>query len=326
VRVLAAIGTDPTQAFVLLDERGRPRWASPSLGSVFHLDLSAADPFTAALHPDDAVLVGEILHSEQSGAADATFDLDRRFELLVRLRAPAGGWRWVALRLHNRLDDPAVAGMVLQLTLANQERSTVEAFDDAARGAPVGQVIGKVLDTLRSGGTGDVQAAVFDGEGRCVAATPGAGVAPGPGAVHEDWLRLQRARVDLEVPVTGPHGETVGTLVTVSNFPDVRPYTRSLVAAIARRVGLVLDAERTRSELERRAVSDPLTELGNRRVAHGDPGRPGELLAAADGAMYAAKPRRRRLTPDAARGASRATPVRTRGPTGGTRPHDAAVP
>lgn len=267
-RVLAAIGSDPTQAFVWLDGAGRPRWASPSLFSLFAVDLAAPDPLTAALHPDDAALVAEIYKVEQHGRADETFDLDRRFELQVRLKAPGGRWRWVSLRLHNRLDDPSIAGMVLQLTLANQEHSSVEAFDAAARGAPLAEVLEHVLDTLCSGGSGDSQAVVFDGDDRCLAATHGIGLERGASRSAGRWQELSRGRIDLTVPVVGPSGEGYGTLVTISNFPDVRPFTHALTVSVARRLGWVLEAERAREELHRQAVSDPLTGLSNRRVLY----------------------------------------------------------
>lgn len=268
VRVLAAIGSDPTQAFVLIDPAGRPLWASPSLFTLFEVDLSVADPFTHALHPDDVGVVEDILRAEQSGPADDSFTLDRRFELLVRLRSPSGSWRWVSLRLHNRSDDPVVQGMVLQLTLANQERSTVEAFDAAALGAPTVEVIGRVLETLSTGGTGAAHVAVFGLDGLCVATTPGAGIAVGDRHDGHAWRAVSTGRIDLDVPVVGPSGRAHGRLVMVSNFPDVRPFTRALAASVARRVGLLLDAAEARTELRRQAVTDPLTGLANRRAVY----------------------------------------------------------
>jgi diguanylate cyclase (GGDEF)-like protein len=265
VRVLAAIGTDPTQAYVLLDAGGRARWASPSLPGLFALDLTAPDPFRAALHPDDLALVDEVYRLERAGRADESVGMDRRFELLVRLRSPAGEWRWVAVRLHNRLDDPVVDGMVLQLTLANQEHATVEAFDAAAAGEPTDRILAHVLATLCSGGSSDAHAVVFDTNGWCLAASPGAGIGAGSREDTEAWQRMSSGRVDLTVPVTGPRGTAHGTLVLTSSFPDVRPFTRSLAHVVARRVGLVLDAAHDREVLRWRAETDPLTGLRNRR-------------------------------------------------------------
>ncbi len=267
-QVLAAIGTDPTQGFILLSRSGRPRWSSPMLAEVFDLDLAAGNPLLAAMHPDDVELVLEIFDVEQRGPDAEAVELDRRFELLVRLRSPRGEWRWIALRLHNRLDDPAVQGMVLQLTLANQERSTVEAFDAAALGAPTSEVVEQVLGTLVSGGSGDTQAVVFDLDGRCAASTRGSGMAVGDRSDSDRWRRISEGRIGVVAEVTGPRGAPLGTLVTVSNFSDVRPFTRSLTVAVARRVGLVLESANDREELGRQVISDPLTGLHNRRFLY----------------------------------------------------------
>jgi diguanylate cyclase (GGDEF)-like protein len=264
-RVLSALGKDPTHAFVLINRAGQTLWATDSVFALFDVDLRAHDPLMNAVHPDDAALCAEIFGCEQEGAADETFDLDRRFELIARLRSPSGAWRAVAMRLLNLVDDPEVDGMLLQLRLVNQEHSTIEAFDAAALGAPVTDVIGRVIDALRSGGSGDSQAAVFDVDGRCVAATNGAGIEHGELRSGTAWQRLSNGRLDVTTPIHSPTGDVLGVLETVSNFPDVRPFTSALTESIARRVGLLLDGERTREELRTQAARDSLTGVHNRR-------------------------------------------------------------
>ncbi len=268
-RVLAALGSDPTQGFVMLNRHGTPIWASDSVFSLVDFNANAADPLLDALHPDDVELCSEIFGVERDGVADTTFGMDRRFELLVRIRSPRGGWRPVALRLLNLVDDPQVDGMVLQLTLANQEHSTVEAFDAAASGEPLHEVLGRVLETLCSGGSADSQAAVFDEHDRCIAATPGAGIALGESRIGPVWHGMVKDRLDLSVPVVAPStGRPLGVVVTHSNFPDVRPFTRALTGRVARRIGLLVEAEQTRQELRRQADGDALTGLANRRALH----------------------------------------------------------
>ena len=265
-RVLAALGTDPTQGFVMLDRLGRPIWASDSLGILVDFNPGVADPFTDALHPDDAELCAEIFGVERAGAADTTFEMDRRFELVVRMRSPRGGFRPVGLRLLNHVDNPDVDGMLLQLTLANQEYSTLEAFDAAALGHALNEVLGHVLATLCSGGSADSQAAVFDTEERCIASTPGAGIALGDLRTGARWHEVVGDRLDLSVAVVAPTtGDRLGVVETYSNFPDVRPFTRALTVRVARRIGLLVEAARTRDELQRQADCDALTGLANRR-------------------------------------------------------------
>ena len=200
-RVLTALGSDPTQGFVMLNRSGTPIWASDSVFSLVDFAANAADPFLDALHPDDVELCSEIFGVEREGVADTTFGMDRRFELIVRIRSPRGGWRPVALRLLNLVHNPEVDGMLLQLTLANQEHSTVEAFDAAALGEPLDEVLKSVLETLCSGGSADVQAAVFDEHERCIAATRGSGIAlgelrmeaPGSQSSGLDWISQSRS-------------------------------------------------------------------------------------------------------------------------------------
>ena len=112
-RVLTALGSDPTQGFVMLNRSGTPIWASDSVFSLVDFAANAADPFLDALHPDDVELCSEIFGVEREGVADTTFGMDRRFELIVRIRSPRGGWRPVALRLLNLVDNPEVDGMLL---------------------------------------------------------------------------------------------------------------------------------------------------------------------------------------------------------------------
>lgn len=266
-RVLAALGCDPTQGLVMLNRHGTPIWASDSIFSLVDFDPDAADPLLDALHPDDAELCAEIFDVERAGVADTTFEMDRRFELIVRIRSPRGGWRPVALRLLNYVDNPNVDGMLLQLTLANQEHSTVEAFDAAALGDPLHEVIGRVLETLCSGGSADAQAAMFDGDDRCIAATSGAAIALGEPRTGASWLGVVEDRLDLSISVLAPlSGAHLGILESYSNFPDVRPFTRLLTGRVARRIGLLIEAEHTREELRRQAEGDVLTGLANRRA------------------------------------------------------------
>jgi diguanylate cyclase (GGDEF)-like protein len=266
-RVVKALGTDPTQALVFLNTDGRPIWASESLFTLVDVNLAAEDPLADSLHPDDVSLCSDIFATEKLGVADTSVDMDRRFELQVRLRSPRGGWNVVALRLLNVPHDPEINGMLLQLTMVNQEHSTVEAFDAAALGQPLDQVLRLVLETLCSGGEAESQAAVFDRFDACIASTRGAGIEPGDSRTGKRWNELVDGKLDLSVPVTGPsEGLTIATLETFSNFPDVRPFTRALTARVARRIGLLLEADHAREELTRQADCDVLTGLYNRRA------------------------------------------------------------
>lgn len=266
-RAFAALSKDPTLGFVLLDRGGTPIWATPSVLSMVDFDLGAEDPFANAAHPDDAVLCAEIFAEERAGAADSTYSVERRFELTVRLRSPQGMYRSVALHLLNLHDDPDVEGYLLELSLANQEASTVAAFDAAASGAPMNDVVAELLGTLESGGTGNSQAAVFDAAGTCIASSKSAPIVAGDDRGDPRWEAAVRTRLDLCVDIRSVQtGELLGVLETCSNFPDVRPFTRALINSVARRTALVIEGDRNRRELLRHAGLDPLTGLLNRRA------------------------------------------------------------
>jgi diguanylate cyclase (GGDEF)-like protein len=168
----------------------------------------------------------------------------------------------------NLVNDPEIGAFLLQLTLANQESSTVEAFDAAAVGADVTVIVASLLASLESGGTGAAVAAVFDRGDHCLAASPSAPISVGDTRTGEAWTAISGDRLDLAVVITSPQtGEHLGVLELCSNYPDLRPFTRNLAHSIASRVALVLDGERNRRDLRRQADFDALTGVYNRRAA-----------------------------------------------------------
>lgn len=265
-RVLSALTKDETVAFIFLDRDTNPLWASPSLTNLVALDMSAANPLAAAIHPDDSALCDEVFRVEQAGRADETYTMDRRYELLVRVKSPHGTWRRVALRMLNFADDPEVEGYLLQLTLGNQELSTVAAFDAAAAGGSVEAVIRELLDALETGGTSNSLAAVFDTENVCIGASPNAPIAGGELRSDPRWVGVVDNRLGMVVPIVSARsGERVAVLETCSSFRDLRPYTKALTQSVARRVALVLDSDADRRSLQHDAEFDALTGLRNRR-------------------------------------------------------------
>ncbi len=264
-RFVAAVQMDRTMAYILLNRAGKPIWASPTLFELVALDLTASAPLAEATHPEDLALCNEVFKVEQDGAADNTFTINRRFELVVRLRSPHGGWRRVALRLMNLVDEPDVRGYLLQLTLANQELNTVAAFDAAASGEGIAAVLRELLATIETGGTGNGVGAVFDQSGTCLGASPEAPIMAGDERSDPRWGAAFDGHADMVEPiVSSRNGTHLGTLETCSAFPDLRPFTAALTRAVARRIALVLDNEADRRDLVRNAAFDALTGLQNR--------------------------------------------------------------
>jgi diguanylate cyclase (GGDEF)-like protein len=265
-RVLSALTNDHTIAFIFLDRDGNPIWASPSLTDFVALDMNAPNPLFAATHPDDVTLCEEVFRLEQAGAADQTFTMDCRYELIVRLKSPNGTWRRVAMRTLNYVDDPAVDGYLIHLTLGNQELATVAAFDAAARGVQASGVISALLEALETGGTSNALAAVFDDVDCCIAASANAPIRAGDYRNDPRWAAASNGRIDSIVPVVSTRtGSAFGVLETCSAFSDVRPFTLALTHSVAQRVALVLDNDADRKNLQHEAEFDALTGLRNRR-------------------------------------------------------------
>ncbi len=264
-RFLAAVQRDTTLAYILLDRCGQPIWTTPSLFGLVALDMESPTPLAAATHPEDLALCDEVFRVEQGGRADEKFSMDRRYELVVRLRSPEGKWRRVALRLLNLVEDPEVEGYLLQLTLANQEQNTVAAFDAAASGSGVAAVLRELLETLESGGTSNALAAVFDQCGICLAASPHAPITAGDERTDPRWGAVFDGRSDMVEPIVSSRsGVQLGSLETCSAFPDLRPFTVALTRSVARRIALVLDSDADKRDLVHSAAFDALTGLQNR--------------------------------------------------------------
>ena len=84
-------------------------WQAPSLERVlgFHPDVLLGRPLTAIVHQDDVPLVERFLRSSLERPGSRTIN--------ARFRHADGGWRQVEAVADNRLHDPAVGGVVLNM-------------------------------------------------------------------------------------------------------------------------------------------------------------------------------------------------------------------
>jgi diguanylate cyclase (GGDEF)-like protein/PAS domain S-box-containing protein len=84
-------------------------WQAPSLERVlgFHPDVLLGNHLTSIVHPEDVLLVERFLRASLSGPGSLTVN--------ARFRHAHGGWRHVEAVADNRLDDPAVGGVVLNM-------------------------------------------------------------------------------------------------------------------------------------------------------------------------------------------------------------------
>ncbi|HWF35112.1 MAG TPA: EAL domain-containing protein [Solirubrobacteraceae bacterium] len=109
------------------------QWQAASIERVlgYEADVIIGQPLTSIVHPDDVRLVERFLKA--SLGRDGTHTVSARFGHAT------GGWRTVETAVDNRVDDPAVAGLVLSMRDVT-ERKTLEdelrhqAFHDSLTG------------------------------------------------------------------------------------------------------------------------------------------------------------------------------------------------
>ncbi|MBV9951480.1 MAG: EAL domain-containing protein [Acidimicrobiia bacterium] len=132
----AAMVEHGSDLIAICDIEGKLRYASPAYSRVLGLDPEGAIgvDLLELVHPDDrekVITIGAELLDQPKGSM--TFDF--------RFAHADGSWRWVEATLTNRLEDPAVAGFVVNTRdvterIATTERLTHQATHDPLTGLP----------------------------------------------------------------------------------------------------------------------------------------------------------------------------------------------
>ncbi|GIJ65088.1 putative bifunctional diguanylate cyclase/phosphodiesterase [Virgisporangium ochraceum] len=144
-------------AIMILDEQGRAAYASPGIETLTGLPAThwlGRQAFT--VHPDDlADVVGKFA---TVGAAPG-----RTVHYESRIANGAGEWQWVRVTLTNRLDDPAVGGIVANVSDVDEARAFQDQLAHQATHDPLTDLANRslLLDRL-SRSAGPVSLALVD--------------------------------------------------------------------------------------------------------------------------------------------------------------------
>ncbi len=134
-RRLMALVENASDGILVLSVTGDVDFATPTLRAVFIGETRESVGLRELVHPDDMARVhkawARAIESESGDGA----------EIEARLKDASGNWRHVWARLTNRLGDPAVAGIVLNLTDVSdrhelEQKLSYQALHDAVTGLP----------------------------------------------------------------------------------------------------------------------------------------------------------------------------------------------
>lgn len=143
-RRLAALVENASDGILLVSNGGTIDFATPSLRREFDIDGENSAPLHDRVHPDDldrVVRAWERILSEPGGTA----------QVEARLMHVDATWRHVWARITNRLDDSAVAGVVLNITDVSErhryeQQLTWQALHDPLTGLANRELLRRRLD------------------------------------------------------------------------------------------------------------------------------------------------------------------------------------
>jgi diguanylate cyclase (GGDEF)-like protein/PAS domain S-box-containing protein len=134
-RRLSALVEHASDGILVIDGDGQVAFVTPSFGEEFFDAGAGAMNFDGMVHPDDREHTSKAWQRVTSGGGGTVSEVEAR---LLRLD---GEWRHAWVKLTNRLDDPGVDGIVLNVTDVSdrhefEKKLTHQALHDALTGLP----------------------------------------------------------------------------------------------------------------------------------------------------------------------------------------------
>ncbi|MDE3206135.1 MAG: EAL domain-containing protein [Acidobacteriota bacterium] len=275
----------------LHDAAGRYVFCSPAASQLGYQpeELIGTSP-TEIIHPEDRPLVAEAFGAMIAGGSES-------LTIEYRVRHRDGRWRWLESIGESRLDDPAVASIVVtsrdvtqRRLRVRQQQAVAELGQAALRGGPVAELLDRIPATVTEAlavpgcllvrfeldgtrtvvASSDVDERLF---GECARRLCNEALEHRGPAV---WKRGEGHPSPADprdgdcggvaVPVTPATG-AAGVLAVYSSDPDgLGPNDIAFLETVASIVAAALTRHGVEEELRRQAVHDRLTELPNRAL------------------------------------------------------------
>jgi diguanylate cyclase (GGDEF)-like protein/PAS domain S-box-containing protein len=132
-RRLEALVENVGDGILVVDAARKILFATPSFRAYLDMESLATARLANIVHPDDLATVGEVWERSVAGGDGFALDVE------ARLKHADGSWHHVWARVTNRFGDPAVAGMVINVSDVSErhqyeQRLTFQALHDSLTG------------------------------------------------------------------------------------------------------------------------------------------------------------------------------------------------
>jgi diguanylate cyclase (GGDEF)-like protein len=250
------------RASVLLGSDFTVTWASPSIDLVLGyqpedvVGVSALD----LLHPDDLQVAADILLFEAQVDPSIRVGMRQRSVREIRVRNSGGGYSSLEFCQTNFLDDPDIAMLLIDIASPTQFRHVDRAMELTRIGGDLSEILTLALVQFSNGDPMQPAGAIFDHDGKLLAATANAPAPYGPVSPT-----TYRNMWDSELNDSGSSAP-MGVARFWCHYEISHPFDIESSTRVARHAAVALGHHRATQDLQRAALNDPLTGIANRRA------------------------------------------------------------